>query len=90
MNLAIRPAGNAAVTVTSSEFFCLPTLVADHRLETCHLSFGEPVRCKAIIYSLSFDETLTFLALANCEGRMMPCRYPWLADAPGLLRGASY
>lgn len=56
--LAIKPAVHAVVNFTPQEFSWLLTLVAGNQLGACHLSFGEPVRGKAFIYSLSFDKEL--------------------------------
>lgn len=56
--IALRPAVMAVVRFTPEEFSWLLTLVAGNQLAACHLSFSEPVRGKAFVYSLSFDKAL--------------------------------
>lgn len=56
--IQLRPAMIVVVTFTPQEFSWLLTLVAGRQLGACHMSFSQPVRGKAFVHSLSFDNEL--------------------------------
>lgn len=56
--IQLRPAMMVVVTFTPQEFSWLLTLVAGNQLGAGHMSFSQPVRGKAFVHSLSFDNAL--------------------------------
>ncbi len=56
--ISIRDDVQVVLTVSEQEFAWLLTLSAGGLLGACHLSFSEPFRGEARVYSFSFDKTL--------------------------------